>query len=61
MQLSSSFAEARAPRPSVNLGSEPLWTTEVKRIDLSRQAYERVPVDQSAAYLVATVSTVSSV
>lgn len=29
----------------------------MKRIDHSRQAYERVPVDQSAAYLVATAET----
>lgn len=42
MKISSYLMEAPAPHSFANLDA-PLWASEVKRIDVSQQAYERLP------------------
>jgi hypothetical protein len=53
MRLSASLAEDSAPHAFAHLNSEPLWSSEVKRIDPSLQAYERLPAVPAADTMVA--------
>lgn len=52
MQTSSTLAEPTAPHAFPDLNGEPLWSSEVRRIDLSQQAYERLPSVLSANTMV---------
>ncbi len=45
MQLSSDFAESGVPGSLVDLNDEPLWSSGVRRVDPSQQAYERLPAN----------------
>lgn len=43
MKLSSDLAEPTVPHKFAGLDREPLWPSEVRRVDPSLQAYERLP------------------
>lgn len=58
MQLTSELMEPSAPHGFADLHSEPLWSSEVKRVDPSSQAYERLPAALSANTMVAEVAPV---
>jgi hypothetical protein len=53
MQLSSDFAQPVASHKFAALEAEPLWPSEVRRIDPTLQAYERIPAAVSANTMVA--------
>lgn len=61
MQLSSDFAEPIAPHNFADLDSEPLWPSEVKRVDPTLQAYERLPAAVSASTMVAEAKSTKPV
>lgn len=59
MRFASDLAKEREAPVILNMAQEPLWTTEVKRIDPNKQAYERLPADSNASpELIALTSTV---
>lgn len=58
MKLSSEIAQSSAPHAFAGLHDEPLWTSEVKRVDPNRQAYQRLPAALSANTMVAEVKPV---
>lgn len=53
MKISDSLMETTAPHAFSNLDASPLWTSEVRRIDTARQAYERLPSVLAADTMVA--------
>ncbi|MGK9055300.1 BA14K family protein [Neorhizobium petrolearium] len=56
MQLSD-LAEPTAPHNFTDLHGEPLWPSEVRRVDPNQQAYERLPAVLSANTMVAEAKT----
>ncbi len=61
MQLSSELAEPVAPHKFADLDGEPLWPSEVRRVDPSLQAYERLPAAVSANTMVAEAKSAERV
>jgi len=53
MQLSSDLAQPIAPHKFADLNGESLWPSEVRRVDPSLQAYERLPSAITANTMVA--------
>lgn len=53
MRVSSYLADATAPREFADLNREPLWSSEVRRVDSSLHAYERLPAVLPESTLVA--------
>ncbi len=45
MRIASDFRLNSRPPVFLDVSQEPLWTTQVKRIDLNKQSYERLPSD----------------
>ncbi len=43
MKIASELTKVTAPHQFAALGGEPLWTPDVKRVDVASQSYERVP------------------
>lgn len=53
MTIASSLVHEAPSHHFTNLDAEPLWTSEIKRIDVNRQAYERLPAVVAPETLVA--------
>ncbi|QCJ00825.1 BA14K family protein [Agrobacterium larrymoorei] len=53
MTIASSLSHDAPSHQFTNLDAEPLWTSEVKRIDVNKQAYERLPAVIAPETLVA--------
>ena len=47
MRISSILAKPTAPHSFANLRNEPLWSSQLIRIDPGQQAYERLPASSS--------------
>ncbi|SFB62861.1 BA14K-like protein [Rhizobium sp. NFR07] len=54
MRVSTYLSEPVAPHEFTDLLGEPLWSSEVRRVDPSLQAYERLPAVLATDTLVAT-------
>ncbi len=61
MQLSSELAKPIAPHQFAALEAEPLWPSEVRRVDPNLQAYERLPAALSPNTMVAETKPVERV
>ena len=61
MQLSSDLAKPITPHIIADLDGEPLWPSEVRRVDPSLQAYERLPAALSANTTVAEAKSAERV
>jgi hypothetical protein len=53
LTIASGLFEKAISAPFANLQSEAVWTSEVRRIDASKQAFERLPPDDAANTMVA--------
>lgn len=51
MRIASDLRSRSAPPFILDVNEEPLWTTQVKRVDTNQQAYERVPSEVDNAQL----------
>lgn len=43
MKIATEFTRVTTPHEFASLDSQPLWTSEIKRVDVAQQTYERVP------------------
>ncbi|TWF43306.1 BA14K family protein [Neorhizobium alkalisoli] len=57
LKLASSLSEPSRPHQFSDLTSEPLWSSDVRRVNPLQQAYERLPATISEDTLVAETST----
>lgn len=58
LKVASEVAQQSKPHSFTNLHDEPLWPSEVKRVDRSQQAYQRLPAAQAANTIVAELKPV---
>lgn len=60
MKVSSHMMQFSKPHAFTNLDDEPLWTSQVRRVDLSDQSYERLPARLSSFAMAADAKPASS-
>lgn len=60
MKVSSHIMQFSKPHAFTNLDDEPLWTSQVRRVDLSDQSYERLPARLSSFAMIADAKPAGS-
>lgn len=58
LKVASEVAQQSKPHSFTNLHDEPLWASEVKRVDRNQQAYQRLPAAQSGNTIIAELEPV---
>ncbi|MQY46045.1 hypothetical protein GAO09_08225 [Rhizobiales bacterium RZME27] len=58
LKVASEVAQQSKPHSFTNLHDEPLWPSEVKRVDRNQQAYQRLPAAQSGNTIIAELKPV---
>lgn len=53
MKLATEFTKVTAPHEFTHLDSDPLWSSDVKRVDVASQTFERIPGEVMPENLVA--------